>query len=129
MNRFVICFLLMNLLSFAQSKMVMVELIDSSKFEGKIYRIENFSTKYIKPRTVDVWVPTNYSKGKKYSVLYMHDGQMLFDATTTWNKQEWMVDDVLSKLTSENKIEEVIVVAIWNISAIRHADFFRKNRC
>lgn len=126
MNRVVICFLLMNFLSFAQSKMEIIELIDNSKFEGKIYRIENFKTKYIKPRTVDIWVPTNYSKDKKYSVLYMHDGQMLFDATTTWNKQEWMVDDVLSKLTSENEIDDVIVVAIWNIPAIRHADLFPK---
>ena len=116
----------MNLLSFAQSNIEMVELIDNSKFEGKIYRIEDFSTKYIKPRNVDIWVPTNYSKEKKYSVLYMHDGQMLFDATITWNKQEWMVDDVVSKLTSENKINDVIVVAIWNIPAIRHADLFPK---
>ena len=126
MNRYIIYFLLLNFLTFAQSKMEMVELIDSSKFEGKIYRIENFSTKFIKPRTVDIWVPTNYSRDKKYSVLYMHDGQMLFDASTTWNKQEWMVDDVLSKLTSINKINEVIVVAIWNIPVIRHADFFPK---
>ena len=126
MNRLIIYFLLMNFLTFAQSKMEMVELIDSSKFEGKIYRIENFSTNFIKPRTVDIWVPTNYSKDKKYSVLYMHDGQMLFDATTTWNKQEWMVDEALNKLTSENKINEVIVVAIWNIPALRHADFFPK---
>ena len=116
----------MNILSFAQSNNQMVELIDNSKFEGKIYRIENFSSKYINPRNVDIWVPTNYSKDKKYSVLYMHDGQMLFDATITWNKQEWMVDDVLVKLTSENKINEVIVVAIWNIPTIRHADFFPK---
>ena len=116
----------MNFLSFAQSKMEMIDLIDNSKFEGKIYRIENFKTKYIKTRTVDIWVPTNYSKDKKYSVLYMHDGQMLFDATTTWNKQEWMVDDVLSKLTSENKTENLIVVAIWNIPAIRHTDLFPK---
>jgi enterochelin esterase-like enzyme len=116
----------MNLFSFAQSEIEMVELIDNSKFEGKIYRIEDFSTKYIKPRTVDIWVPTNYSKAKKYSVLYMQDGQMLFDASTTWNKQEWKVDDVLSKLTSENKIEAVIVVAIWNIPTIRHADLFPK---
>ena len=102
MNRYIIYFLLLNFLTFAQSKMQMVELIDSSKFQGKLYRIENFTTKYIKPRTVDIWVPNNYSKDKKYSVLYVHDGQMLFDASTTWNKQEWMVDDVLSKLTSES---------------------------
>ena len=51
---------------------------------------------------------------------------MLFDATTTWNKQEWMVDDVIAKLSIENKIENVIVVAIWNIPTLRHTDLFPK---
>jgi enterochelin esterase-like enzyme len=56
----------------------------------------------------------------------MQDGQMLFDASSTWNKQEWMVDEVVSKLNAENKIEDMIVVAIWNIPTIRHADLFPK---
>ena len=116
----------MNLLSFAQSKMEMKQRIDSEKFQGTINRIDSFPTKFISPRTVDVWLPSNYSKSKKYNVIYMHDGQMLFDATTTWNKQEWMVDDVITKLLSENKIENVIVVGIWNIPNLRHMDLFPK---
>lgn len=126
MNKFLIPFLFITLLSFAQSKMEMKQLIDSEKFEGTINRIDSFPNKYIEPRTVDIWLPTNYSKGNKYSVIYMHDGQMLFDATTTWNKQEWMVDDVITKLSNENKIENVIVVAIWNIPTLRHMDLFPK---
>lgn len=126
MTKFLIPFFFIISVSFAQSTIEMHQLIDSGKFDGMIYRIDSFPTKYISPRTVDVWLPTNYSKNKKYSVLYMHDGQMLFDATTTWNKQEWMVDEVISKLTKENKIEDVIVVAIWNIPEIRHSDLFPK---
>ena len=106
--------------SFAQSNSKNHLLIESDKFQGKIYRIENFPTKFITPRKVDVWLPVNYSTTKKYSVLYMHDGQMLFDANSTWNKQEWMVDEVVSRLIAENKIEDLIVVAIWNISNLRH---------
>ena len=116
----------MTLLSFAQSKMEMKQLIDSEKFQGIINRIDSFPTKYISPRTVDIWLPSDYSKSKKYSVIYMHDGQMLFDATTTWNKQEWMVDDVITKLSVENKIENVIVIAIWNIPTLRHTNLFPK---
>ena len=126
MQKFLIPLLFMTLLSFAQSKMEMQQRIDSEKFQGTINRIDSFPTKFISPRTVDIWVPSNYSKGKKYSVIYMHDGQMLFDATTTWNKQEWMVDDVITKLSSENKIENVIVVGIWNIPNLRHMDLFPK---
>jgi enterochelin esterase-like enzyme len=126
MQKLLILFLFMNLLSFAQSKMEMKQRIDSEKFQGTINRIDSFPTKFISPRTVDVWLPSNYSKSKKYNVIYMHDGQMLFDATTTWNKQEWMVDDVITKLLSENKIENVIVVGIWNIPNLRHMDLFPK---
>uniref|UniRef100_UPI003F6C17FF alpha/beta hydrolase-fold protein n=1 Tax=Polaribacter sp. TaxID=1920175 RepID=UPI003F6C17FF len=65
---------------------------------GKIIRVDSFPSKLITPRPVDVWLPENYSENKKYAVLYMHDGQNLFDATTTWNKQEWMIDEVATKL-------------------------------
>lgn len=91
---------------------------------GTIERIENFQSKYVTARNIDVWLPKNYSSKNKYSVLYMHDGQMLFDSSTTWNKQEWQVDEVLSKLIDENKIEDVIVVGIWNGGKTRHTDYF-----
>jgi predicted alpha/beta superfamily hydrolase len=126
MKKFLIPLLFMTLLSFAQSKMEMKQQIDSEKFQGIINRIDSFPTKFISPRTVDIWLPSNYSTTKKYSVIYMHDGQMLFDATTTWNKQEWRIDDVINKLSNENKIENVIVVAIWNIPTLRHNDLFPK---
>ena len=54
----------------------------------------------------------------------MHDGQMLFDATKTWNKQEWKVDEIVSTLLEEGKIKDIIIVAIWNITEIRHSDYF-----
>ena len=93
---------------------------------GKLIRVDSFSSKYIPARPVDVWLPSNYSKNKKYAVLYMHDGQNLFDATTTWNKQEWQVDEVIGKLNSKNAIQDVIVVAIHNISEIRFLEYYPK---
>ena len=92
--------------------------------EGKLFRIDSFPTKNIVPRPVDIWLPENYSTEKKYAVLYMHDGQNLFDRTTTWNKQEWMVDEVASKLMNENKTRDFIVVGIHNIPKIRWQDLF-----
>ena len=35
----------------------------------------------------------------------MHDGRMLFDANTTWNKQEWMVDETAGRLIEQNKVK------------------------
>lgn len=91
---------------------------------GKLYRLDSLPSKYITPRPVDVWLPENYSKEKQYAVLYMHDGQMLFDSSSTWNKQEWKVDEWASKLMHEEKLKHFIVVAIHNIPKERWQDLF-----
>lgn len=91
---------------------------------GKVSRIIEFPSKYVNKRNVDIWLPDNYSSEKKYAVLYMHDGQMLFDSTTTWNKQEWKVDEVATELMNSNKTKDFIVVGIWNDGQNRHADYF-----
>ncbi|MFH4964814.1 alpha/beta hydrolase-fold protein [Gaetbulibacter sp. M235] len=97
---------------------------DINLSNGELMRIESFPSKFIVSRNVDIWLPDNYSSNKKYAVLYMHDGQMLFDSTTTWNKQEWKVDEWATKLMSEKKVKDFIVVAMWNIPDIRHSDYF-----
>ncbi|WP_415328876.1 alpha/beta hydrolase [Chryseobacterium sp. MMS23-Vi53] len=91
---------------------------------GKIERVADFKSQYVSSRNVDVWLPEGYSKNKKYSVLYMHDGQMLYDPETTWNKQAWNVDDVMAELLKKGKIENVIVVGVWNDGKLRHSDYF-----
>lgn len=94
---------------------------------GKIVRLENFNSKFVDSRNVDVWLPENYSEKEKFSVIYMHDGQMLFDSTTTWNKQEWQVDETLKTLTSNKKLSKCIVVGIWNNGDKRFAEYFPEN--
>lgn len=91
---------------------------------GTIQRIDSFSSKYVTPRNIDIWLPEGYNVNKKYPVLYMHDGQMLFDSAITWNKTSWDVDDVVTKLRKQNIISDVIVVGIWNGGATRHTDYF-----
>jgi len=48
---------------------------------GSIERVENFKSHFINARNVDIWLPKGYNATKKYAVLYMQDGQMLFDST------------------------------------------------
>lgn len=92
--------------------------------EGKVIRHTNFNSKFVNVRNVDVWLPKNYSNQKKYAVLYMHDGQMLFDTSNAWNKQEWGIDEAMSDLLHQQKIKDCIVVGIWNDSKNRHIDYF-----
>lgn len=91
---------------------------------GKVVRLENFNSKFVDSRNVDIWLPDGYSSQKKYAVVYMHDGQMLFDSTKTWNRQEWKVDEVASELIANFKITECIVVGIWNNGDYRHSEYF-----
>jgi len=112
-------FILALLLSFMVSSQTLPQVVS-----GKITRLENFPSAYVTARNVDIWLPDGYSEDKKYDVLYMHDGQMLFDSTVTWNRQSWEVDDVLSGLMAKREIRDVIVVGIWNGDKTRHADYF-----
>ena len=57
---------------------------------GQIQRIKQFPSQFVTPRNVDIWLPDNYSESQSYAVVYMHDGNMLFDSTDTWNKKEWV---------------------------------------
>lgn len=99
--------------------------VDTAKIaSGTLLRVEKYPSKFIVPRPVDVWLPENYSEDRTYDVLYMHDGQMLFDSTTTWNQQEWKVDEWASKLMSTNKTKDFIVVAVHNIPELRWEDLF-----
>jgi len=108
-----------------QELQIVAEDLDSINLSsGTIKRITVFPSEYVRPRNVDVWLPEGYSKDKKYAVLYMHDGQMLFDATTTWNKQEWKVDEVASQLMKDQKTLDFIVVAMWNHADIRHPNYY-----
>lgn len=91
---------------------------------GKLVRLENFKSKFVDFRNVDIWLPNGYSEDEKYPVLYMHDGQMLFDAETTWNKQAWEVDEIAGKLIAENSTQKFIVVGIWNNNQKRHSEYF-----
>ncbi len=91
---------------------------------GRIDELPAFPSKLIDTRTVYVWMPDGYTPEKKYAVLYMHDGQMLFDPAVTWNKQSWHVDRIAGELLKAGKLRDFIVVGVPSISAIRFAEYY-----
>ena len=67
------------------------------------------------PRSVQVWLPPSYSRGRRrYPVLYMHDGQNLFEPAASFCGADWKVDEVVSRLIREERLQEIIVVGIGN---------------
>jgi len=82
---------------------------------GTIVDLGTLKSKYSDPRRVVVWLPPSYSpRGPKHAVLYMHDGQNLFDKATAGYGMEWEIDEHLSRLIAEKKVRPTIVVGIWN---------------
>lgn len=92
---------------------------------GRIERLASFPSKHVDARHIDVWLPEGYSTAKRYQVLYMQDGQMLFDPNiTTWNRPAWQVDQTLGRLIREGKVPDTLVVGIWNNGKLRHSEYF-----
>jgi enterochelin esterase-like enzyme len=91
---------------------------------GRVERLASFPSRFVDARHVDVWLPEGYTAAKRYAVLYMHDGQMLFDAGTTWNKQAWNVQVAVQRLINEGRIPDTLVVGIWNNGKFRHSEYF-----
>jgi enterochelin esterase-like enzyme len=82
---------------------------------GTIVDLGIVKSRYTDPRRVVVWLPPSYSRhGPKHAVLYMHDGQNLFDNETAGYGHEWEIDEHLSKLIAGKKVRPTIVVGIWN---------------
>lgn len=81
---------------------------------GKIVRHLIDSPQLGEQMTVDVWLPEGYdtASADRYPVLYMHDGQNLYDASTTWNGQSWEMDRTAGRLIKEGEMESLIIVGI-----------------
>lgn len=68
-------------------------------------------------RAVWLYLPPNYSKRQQFPVIYMHDGQNVFDEATSF-AGEWRVDEIMDSLYYSCGFA-AIVVAIYNDSKER----------
>src|SRR3954451_25316471 len=84
---------------------------------GNIQQHRAFPSKILKnSRDVLVYLPPGYRRfsTRHYPVLYLHDGQNVFDAATAFAGVEWGVDDRAEGLIRKRLIEPQIIVAIAN---------------
>jgi predicted alpha/beta superfamily hydrolase len=67
-------------------------------------------------RDAIVWLPPSYGKDtqKRYPVLYMHDGQNVFDPSTSFLGSDWRADEVADSMIKAGAIEEIIIVGVNN---------------
>ena len=79
------------------------------EFRSRIFR----NTRFLR-----VWLPPGYddpaNAGRHYPALYLNDGQNLFEASTSFTRVEWQVDETADRLIREGVVPPMIIVGIDN---------------
>jgi len=83
---------------------------------GTLHHYPSVPSLFINARNVEIWLPPDYDEdnAKGYAVLYMHDGQNLFEAQKAFAGVDWGMDKTITALCEEKQIPPTIVVGIWN---------------
>lgn len=92
---------------------------------GDVVHLNNvYSPQLGNSRDVSVWLPPSYSiaSQKHYPVIYMHDGQNLFDPKTSSYGVDWDISQTMTRLALQTG-QEAIVVGINSLSAVRFDEY------
>ena len=86
---------------------------------GRLVQMPAFPSQFVSPRRVDVWLPPGYDEAsaESYPVVYFHDGQNVFDPSTSYIGVAWSVDQALLRLIAADRTRGAIIVGIWNTPA------------
>lgn len=92
--------------------------ISGGTHTGKVVRIPFFPSKYTESRTVDVWLPEKgpADSNLRYPVLYMQNGQNLFDPSTSYIGVDLGADEAVTRLCTSGISPGIIVVGIHHTS-------------
>ena len=108
-----------HLLAIAGLLIAAYQLAQSGQVQGHLEVLELESRIFGNTRKLRIWLPDEYNHGDSqashYPVLYLNDGQDLFDADmAVYGSAEWEVDETLSSLVGDGTIEPIVVVGIDN---------------
>ena len=79
-----------------------------------------FPSAHVAPRAVDVWLPPGYDTTvRTYPVIYMHDGQNLFEPSWAFAGVDWGIDEAMVRLVEQGLTAGAIVVGVWNVEQRR----------
>lgn len=88
------------------------------EFRSRIFRNMRF---------LRVWLPPAYDEpvnaDRQYPVLYLNDGQNLFEGSTSFNGVEWQVDESADRLVREDVVPPMIIVGIDNAARERIREY------
>ena len=91
-------------------------------------RLHSFRSRiFHNTRFLRVWLPPGYddpsNAGRRYPVLYLNDGQNLFESETSFTGVEWQVDETADRLIREGAIPPMIIVGLDNAARDRIREY------
>lgn len=90
-------------------------------------RLHEFKSRIFRnTRMLRVWLPPGYDdagNAQRYPILYLNDGQNLFDRATAFAGVEWQVDETADRLIREGVIPPMIIVGIDNTQNERMREY------
>jgi enterochelin esterase-like enzyme len=89
-------------------------------------RIHRFRSRvFANTRFVRVWTPPGFDEhaSRRYPVLYLNDGQNLFDPATAFAGVHWQVGETATRLIAENRIPPLVIVGIDNTGKNRVREY------
>lgn len=92
---------------------------DAGQITGQVEYIRDVPGDGIPSRDLVVWLPPSYDSAseKRYPVLYVHDGQNIFDPATSFTGIDWQIDEHVDSLSRAGRMQEIIVVGVYNTTA------------
>lgn len=84
---------------------------------GRLVYWTDVRSAYLGPtRHIEIWLPPGYdtASSTRYPVLYMSDGQNLFDPRIANTGVDWGVDEAVVRLVQRGVIPPIIVVGAWS---------------
>ena len=93
----------------------MTEYIIATPAVGDVHRHAYMPSQFIEPRHVDVWVSPGFGTdaATRHPVIYMQDGQNLFDPALANTGVDWGVAEAITRLHTEQQLPAPIVVGVW----------------
>jgi len=91
-------------------------------------RLHEFHSRFFRnTRFLRVWLPPGYddseNSARRYPVLYLNDGQNLFEPSTSFTGVEWQVDETAERLIREEQVPPMMIVGIDNAAKDRFREY------
>lgn len=92
--------------------------------QGKLLQIKRFRSRYLgTARDLFVYLPPGYDEANRYPVLYLQDGQNLFDPALAFAGVHWRVGESVDQLVQDGSIRPIITVGIANTGPMRAHEY------